>query len=80
MTNSAANLNYWSKAKNRCNKAVKKRRKDYAQLIELVDKNRTALLTNITALGYVAPLENEWVQWLQSKREDATRYQQKNAR
>ena len=50
---------------------------DYAQLIELVDKNRTALLTNITALGYVAPLENEWVQWLQSKREDVTRYQQK---
>ena len=50
---------------------------DYAQLIELVDKNRTALLTNITVLGYVAPPENEWVQWLQSKREDVTRYQQK---
>ncbi|AGH43205.1 AAA family ATPase [Paraglaciecola psychrophila] len=50
---------------------------EYAQIIELIDKNRTALLTNITALGYVAPPENEWVQWLQSKREDVTRYQQK---
>lgn len=50
---------------------------EYAQLIELIDKNRTALLTNITALGYVAPPENELVQWLQSKREDVTRYLQK---
>jgi exonuclease SbcC len=50
---------------------------EYAQLIELIDKNRMALLTNITALGYVAPPENELVQWLQSKREDVTRYQQK---
>ena len=50
---------------------------EYAQLIELIDKNRTALLTNITTLGYVAPPENELVQWLQSKREDVTRYQQK---
>jgi exonuclease SbcC len=50
---------------------------EYAQLIELIDKNRTALLTNITALGYVAPLENELVQWLQAKRKDVTCYQQK---
>jgi exonuclease SbcC len=50
---------------------------EYAQLIALIDKNRRALLTNITALGYVAPPENELVQWLQSKREDVTRYQQK---
>jgi exonuclease SbcC len=50
---------------------------EYAQIIELIDKNRTALLNNITSLGYVAPPENEWVQWLQSKREDVTLYQHK---
>jgi exonuclease SbcC len=50
---------------------------EYTQLIESVDKNRTALLTNIVALGYIAPPENELLQWLQSKRQDIQRYQHK---
>jgi len=50
---------------------------DYSKLIESVDKNRTALLTSIMALGYIAPPENELVQWLQSKRQDVQLYQQK---
>jgi exonuclease SbcC len=50
---------------------------EYTQLIATVDKNRTALLTNIVALGYIAPPENELVQWLQSKRQDVQRYQHK---
>ena len=50
---------------------------EYTQIIESVDKNRTALLSNIVALGYTAPPDNELQQWLQSKREDSQRYQQK---
>jgi exonuclease SbcC len=50
---------------------------EYTQLIESVDKNRTALLTNIVALGYIAPPQNELLQWLQSKRQDVQRYQHK---
>jgi exonuclease SbcC len=50
---------------------------EYTKLIESVDKNRTALITNIIALGYIAPPENELVQWLQSKRQDVQLYQQK---
>jgi len=50
---------------------------DYSKLIESVDKNRTALLTSIVALGYIAPPENELVQWLQNKRKDVQGYQQK---
>jgi exonuclease SbcC len=50
---------------------------EYAQLIESVDKNRTVLLTSIVALGYIAPPENELLQWLQNKRQDVQSYQQK---
>jgi exonuclease SbcC len=50
---------------------------DYAKLIESVDNNRSSLLTSIVNLGFIAPPENELVQWLQSKREDVKRYQQK---
>lgn len=48
---------------------------EYTQLIESIDKNRTALLTNIVALGYIAPPECELAQWLQSKRQDVQRFQ-----
>jgi exonuclease SbcC len=50
---------------------------EYARLIESVDKNRTALITNIVALGYIVPAENELLQWLQNKAKDVTRYQHK---
>ncbi|GAC21564.1 AAA family ATPase [Paraglaciecola arctica] len=50
---------------------------EYATLIESVDKNRKALIANIVALGYIAPPENELLQWLQSKRQDVQVFQQK---
>jgi exonuclease SbcC len=50
---------------------------DHATLIESIEQSRTGLLSNIVALGYPVPAENELVQWLKSKREDVTRYQQK---
>lgn len=50
---------------------------EYTKLIESIDKNRTALITNIVALGYVAPPDHELEEWLQSKRQDAQRFQQK---
>jgi exonuclease SbcC len=50
---------------------------EYATLIESVDKDRTTLISNIVALGYIAPPENELLQWLQSKRQDVQLYQQK---
>ncbi|MEP1446503.1 MAG: AAA family ATPase [Paraglaciecola sp.] len=50
---------------------------EYTQLIESIDRNRSALLNNIVALGYIAPPENELVQWLQTKRQDVQRYQHK---
>ena len=54
-----------------------KTNQEYARLIESIDKNRTALRTNIVALGYIAPAEHELVQWLQDKDEDVRRYQHK---
>ena len=54
-----------------------KTNQEYARLIESVDKNRTALITNIVALGYIAPAENQLVQWLQNKAKDVTHYQHK---
>ena len=50
---------------------------EYSKLIESVDKNQTALLSNIVALGYIAPAENELVQWIQNKAKDVSHYQQK---
>jgi exonuclease SbcC len=55
--------------------SCQKTNQEYAALIELVDKNRTDLLTNIVSLGYIAPPENELVQWIHSKGEDVMRYQ-----
>jgi exonuclease SbcC len=50
---------------------------EYEKIVDSVDKNRAVLLTNIVALGYMAPLENELVQWLQNKRQDVKRYRHK---
>jgi exonuclease SbcC len=50
---------------------------EYTVLIESIDTNRTTLLTSIVALGYIAPPENELLQWLQNKRQDVQGYQQK---
>ena len=50
---------------------------EYTKLIESIDKNRTALITNIVALGYVAPPDHELEKWLQSKHQDAQRFQHK---
>jgi exonuclease SbcC len=54
-----------------------KANQEYVRLTESVDKNRTVLITNIVALGYIAPAENELMQWLQNKAKDVTRYQHK---
>jgi exonuclease SbcC len=57
--------------------STQKTTQEYTQLIESIDKNRMALLTNIVALGYIAPPDNELLQWLQTKRQDVQRYQHK---
>jgi exonuclease SbcC len=70
-------LKFCEQTKQSLQQSSQKINQDYEKIIESMVKNRSVLISNIVALGYIAPLENELVQWLQNKREDIKLYQQK---